>query len=254
MARYQPKHQPQLGRGSPTESTDCGPRATQTSLDDASKGEVHPGPARQREFLKDWNETNILQLDGVIDHFGARAGVYSEYTNSQTKLANHLKKGLGAVVAVHYGALANAAPAKVGSKTFRGGHALFIRGLWRRKDGTWVVNDWDSLNDGRYRGCPKGRVQLKWSALKKGLNAITPSTNIFANLVFPDVDGGGTDPGPLPEPEPEPPTLFGLLADLREALGFDHPAVLDLEALLGVDDLTDEDTAIIEAAFQLPTE
>lgn len=253
MARYNPQHQPQLGRGSPTESTDCGPRATQTALDDASKGARKPGPAAQRKFLKDWNETNILQLDGVIDHFGAGVGVYSEYTNSLTRLSNHLKQGLGAVVAVHYGVLRREAPAKTGSKTFNGGHALFLRGLWKRSDGSWVTNDWDSLNDGRYRGCPKGKVQMPWSKLKKGLNAITPSSNIFANLVFPDVSGGGVEPGPV-VPEPEPVNLFSLLADLRESLGDEHPTVLDLESLLGIDQLPNEDTAIIEAAFQLPTE
>jgi hypothetical protein len=253
VANYQPQHQPQLGRGSPTESTDCGPRSTQMGLDDGSKGKVKPGPAPQREFLQDWNETNILQLDGVIDHFGARAGVSSTYTNSLTALTNHLKKGLGAVVATHYGVLRRLAPAKTGSETFNGGHALFIRGLWKRSDGVWVTNDWDPLNDGRYRGCPKGKVQMKWSAMKRALNAITPSDNIFANLIYPDQYDGGIEPDPT-LPDPDQPTLFSLLADLREELGFDAQPVLDLEVLLGIDQLTDEDTAIIEAAFELPTE
>ena len=253
MAKYQPRHQPQLGRGSPTESTDCGPRSTQMSLDDASEGRRLPGPAAQRKFLNDYNETNILQLDGVIDHFGAGVGVYSTYTNSLTKLSEHLKKGLGAVVAVNYGVLRREVPAKTGSETFNGGHALYLRGLWKRSDGVWVTNDWDPLNDGRYRGCPKGKVQVPWYKMKKGLNAITSSTNIFANLVFKDVSDGGAEPGPV-QPEPEPVNLFALLADLREELGFDHPSVLDLEHLLGVDLLPEEDTAIIEAAFELPTE
>lgn len=247
---YWPRHQPQLGRG-PTSSFDCGPRAFQTAMDDATEGRIRPGPEKTRAILRDKDETNYSQWDEVADQLGARFGIRGDSTNDIDALRDHLKRGGGAVVAVDYGVLRRAAPAKTGSESFNGGHALFLKG-WRKQNGVRVTRDYDSLNDGRYLGCPKGPVWMQWNRLKRAMLALSSEGNVFVTLIIRPKDiASGYEPHDLLPAIDNAQSLFSVLADLREAaddISCDvclDGAIAELEAVIGLDQLDDDDQATI---------
>jgi hypothetical protein len=223
-------------------------------MDDATLGAIRPGPERTRAIINDQNETNYGQWDFVADKLGAKFEIRGDNTNSIDALVSHLRRGGGAVVAVDYGVLRRSAPSKTGSESFNGGHALFLKG-WRKQNGVRVVRDYDSLNDGRYRGCAKGPVWMSWAKLKKAMLALSQVGNIFVTLIIRPADiKAGYDPGDALPVDDAAQSLFGILADLREAADeLDQPvldsAIAELEAIIGLDELDDEDLAIIEPAI-----
>lgn len=243
---YWPKHQPQLGRGSSTEAVDCGVRAIQTGIDDVTLGKFVPGVKRIRTVMNDWDETNYGDWDRAIDRLVADFEVRADKTNDWQEVVQHLKRGGGVVLAVDYGRLRKLAPRKAGSMTFSGGHALFLKGI--KGEGPRKTRSYDSLNDGRYRGCPNGPVWLPLWKLREASQALSAWNNVFAILIIRPADiESGYEPS-LPVEEPQ--TLPGILADLRDGYARDDwgevvDAIADLESLIGVTS-NEEDTAVVE--------
>ena len=257
---YWPKFQSQLRAGIPTASVDCGVRSTQMAIDNATTGAKVPGVKRIREVGgMGTGPTNYYEWDKAVDILGASQDVAGAKTNKIEEVVRHLRRGLGVVLAVHYGRLRRLAPAKTGSETFNGYHAIFLKG-WRSDPNR--VRMFDPLNDGRYRGCPKGPVWMPFNKLRDASTRIGDEQNlpgrVFALLVADRQDIDGLDPtDPLPEPVPpeEWDDLYNILLDLREVadevenLDLDR-AITSLSSNLGVE--TDgEDDATIEEGLTL---
>ena len=257
---YWPKFQKQLVAGVPTAHVDCGVRSTSMAIDGATKGAKRPSVKRIREVAgMGSGPTNFYEWDKAVDTLGASEDVSGAKTQSIEEVVRHLRRGNGVVLAVHYGRLRSLMPAKTGSETFNGYHAIYLRG-WRKDPNRTRV--YDPLNDGRYRGCPQGPVwapfgKLKDAALRIGNEQGVPG-KVFALVVANRADIEGLDPtDPLPEPEPPEnwADLYNILLDLREVadevenLDLDH-AVASLSANLGVE-TDEEDEATIDEGITL---
>ena len=246
---YWPRHRPQL-TGISTASVDCGVRATQMAIDDASRGKLVPGVARIRKAMDDQDTTNAGDWEVAIDTLGAPHEVRAVQTDVPRKVEEHLKAGMGAILAVDYGKLRQLAPRKTGSETFAGYHAIFVKG-WKKGD---QVRSFDALLDGRYKGCPDGPVWLPWrklrtSALEVGRRE-AQADRIYAVLVYPRDKVGGIE---IP-PDEEPMSLTDILSDLYElrdeapntALAISR-LIAGLEAIIGTGNPeADQDTQVSE--------
>ena len=257
---YWPRFQSQLRAGIPTAHVDCGVRSTQMAIDNATKGDKVPTVKRIREVGgMGTGPTNYYEWDVAVDKLGASQDVAGAKTNNIEEVVRHLRRGHGVVLAVHYGRLRRLMPAKTGSETFNGYHAIFLKG-WRSDPNRTRV--FDPLNDGRYRGCPKGPVWAPFSKLKDAALRIGQdlglSGKVYALLVATRADLIGLDPSdPLPEPAPpeEWATLLQTLYDLREvaddieSIDLDE-AINQLAVNLG-EDTDAEDEANIEEGLTL---
>lgn len=218
---YFPQHRPQL-TGRPTQSVDCGVRATQMGLDAITKGEVIRSVPTIRDIgnMGD-GPTNYYEWDEVFDELGGRTmGFSGEKTNDWNKTKSHIRNEGWAILAVHYGTYRKSMQAKSGSLSFNGYHAILF-GADRKRSGRRETRSFDSLLDGRYRGCPDGPVWVpQWkvrnAAMKVGQMQIGTDA-VYALLLHPDVVVEPGDPGaPLPVP-PEFMSIPDILSDLVEA-------------------------------------
>ncbi len=255
---YYPTHRPQL-TGIATAGVDCGVRATQMGLAWLSKGKVILSVKQIRAVMKDQDQTNYADWDRVIDALGGRTlGFSGEKTNDAAHAREHMEDGGasgGAVIwAVDYGKLRRAMPAKTGSLTFNGYHAILTVGSrdTKRKPPEW--RDFDSLLDGRYRGCPNGPV---WAPRGKILDAAKEvgrkevgRPDVYAVLLHRDPTLAGIEAGDL-IPDGGGITLGDIVSDLHEVQGVSPDPDLaqvidDLEAVIGItgNPEADEDTPV----------
>lgn len=238
---YWPRHRPQL-TGIDTESVDCGVRGTQMGLDALSEGDVirSVGTIRRVGKMGD-GPTNYREWDRVFDVLGGRTeGFSGEKVNAWDPVNQHLLNEGFALLAVDYKRLRNLMPAKVGSLTFDGYHAVLLGSARSRKGGK-QSRSFDSLLDGRYRGCPDGPVWgTKWK-FRDAAEAVGTRENtggLFAVILHPDKVIEPGDPGaPLDLPQGFTP-LPDILSDIMD-LALD-PAVPEgqrEQAALSVDAL-----------------
>ena len=231
---YYPTHRPQL-TGVPTESVDCGVRATQMALDWLSKGKVIRSVKRIRELGKMGNgPTNYNEWDTVIDTLGGKyLGFSGEQTNNIERAKDHMNSGGAVIWAVDYGDFRKRMQAKAGSLTFNGYHAILTVGS-RNNDGVRQWRSFDSLLDGRYRGCPNGPV---WVPQWKFIKSVEAVGQVYAVLLHRDSSISPIEPGDL-----LPGTgvnLADVLSELNDLYGYEPSVALshiidDLETLLGV--------------------
>lgn len=237
-----PTHQPQL-TGIATESVDCGVRATSMAIDKATRGAKAPPVKvlRARMGKTGVVPTNVADWERAITSYDTAAELGGEFerltgtplvAGESARVANHLRKGHGAIVAVDYGRYRQLMPHKAGSTSFSGYHAILFTGLANGR-----TKSWDSLLDGRYRGCPNGPVLVPWDKVREAAQLVgkqeagTPS--VFAYLVNPATSLGG---GVVPDPPDAQPTLASVIAELYELLEAGHPVagvIDDLEAIVG---------------------
>lgn len=238
---YWPRHRPQL-TGIDTESVDCGARATQMALDALSNGEVMRSIPTIRRLGKMGDEpTNYVEWDRVIDVLGGKTeGFSGEKSNDWDAANEHLLNDGFVIIATDYGVRRRMAPSKVGSLTFSGFHAELVGGA-RTRNGGKESRTFDSLLDGRYRGCPDGPVWLpKWKlrAAAEAVGTKVKTGGVFAVLLHPDKVIEPGDPGaPLEVPEGFQ-TLPDILSDLMDiALDDDAPADVRAQAATSVESL-----------------
>lgn len=214
---YYPAHRPQL-TGIATASVDCGVRATQMGLDWISKGKVIRSVKAIREVMGDQDTTNYDDWDRVFDELGGvTLGFSGEKTNQWARARDHMNEGGAVIWAVHYGKLRRSMPAKTGSLTFDGYHAILTIGN-RRRDGVRQWRDFDSLLDGRYKGCPNGAVwapahKLRDAALAVG-REVSGIDKVYALLLHRDPSVDGIEPGDLLPNNSI--TLADIIAELNE--------------------------------------
>lgn len=190
---YFPPHRPQL-TGVPTAAYDCGVRATQMALNWLSKGKVNRSVVQIRKIMGDQDETNYGDWDRVIDELGGRTeGFSGERTNSWTRTRDHMNSGGAVIVAIHYGTHRRLMQSKSGSLTFTGGHAAMYVGSRTRNDQRqW--RSYDSLLDGRYKGCPNGPVWVPQWKVKKAMEGMGA---FYSLLLHRDPNVEPTEPGDL---------------------------------------------------------
>lgn len=249
---YYPTHRPQL-TGIATESVDCGVRATQMGLDWLSKGKVIRSVKKIREIMNDQGTTNYTDWDRVIDKLGGDTmGFSGEKTNSWQRSRDHMNGGGAVIYAVDYGKLRRTVPNKTGSKTFNGYHAILTVGS-RKRDGVRQWRSFDSLLDGRYRGCPNGPVwvpagKIRESALQVG-REVARTDKVYALLLHRDPSVEPIESGDLlPEGGL---TLGDIIAELNDIQADMQDTRLgrtidDLEDLVGItaNPEADEDTPV----------
>lgn len=204
---------PQLRPGIPTANVDCGVRATMSGLFWLTKGQFSSTVAKVREIASMGDgPTNYLEWDFAIDALaGKHVGGVGVKTNSLTEFGQHLKNGGAAMAAVDYGWYRRAMPAKAGSKTFDGYHAItFIEAFNKR--GTNFTTSTDSLLDGRYKGCPNGPVNVPLHKVKTAMEKVG---GIYAVLLYRDAAIAPVEKGELLE-DYETSSLADILSDLYE--------------------------------------
>lgn len=216
-------HYPQLD-GSRTQSVNCGVSSTRTAVTWATRGLVRPTVNQTRTrmgyrpaALKTTNPTDWARAITSYDTPAELRGRYERLTATAlvarpwAQVAAHLAAGKLVIVAVHYGIYRRLMPARSGSRTFSGYHAIPLLGKGLRPV------SYDPLLDGRYKGCPKGPVPVPIVRVCQAAEAVGTQEvghpAVYACLVERAVRvGSGVD---IPEPD-EPVTLGGILADLRE--------------------------------------
>lgn len=238
---YWPRHRPQL-TGIPTESVDCGVRTTQMLLDALSEGDVTRNVSTIRAVGQMGDgPTNYYEWDRVLDVLGGRTeGFSGEKVNDWDAVKQHLRNGGWVGIAVHYGTLRSIMPAKVGSLTFNGYHAIALGGDKKSGD-TRMTRSFDSLLDGRYLGCPDGPVWVPHWKVRKAAEAVGNREGIpggvFAVLGHPDKVIEPTDPGaPLDVPAGFS-TLPDILSDLAEVVGMTSEADVQDRVIDTIDSL-----------------
>ncbi len=238
---YWPRHRPQL-TGIDTESVDCGARATQMGLDALSEGDVQRSiPTIRTIGQMGDGPTNYTEWDRVIDVLGGRTEGFSGEKTNDWDLANqHLLNDGFIILATDYGQRRRLSASKVGSLTFSGFHSELIGGARQRKGGK-QSRTFDSLLDGRYRGCPDGPVWVsKWEFRSSAevVGTKVKTGGIFAVLLHPDKVIEPGDPGAPLEVPAGFQTLPDILSDLMDlAMDDDLPTDARQQAALSVDSL-----------------
>lgn len=224
-----PVHQPQL-TGVSSQSADCGVRTTQMLIDWATRGAKKPGPRwlRKRMGFDDPTApigTNPSHWDRAIKSFDSPAELGGKYEfipgtpllgQPWSRIENHLIDGKMVGLAIHYGTWDRLAPKKSGSSTFKGFHAVPLKGL----DDRGRTKDFDPLFDGRRADIPRGPIMVPLEKMEQAAKALSKmatgrNDNIYGYLAERAVSlGGGVV---VPDPE-EPVTLGSLRADLVELL------------------------------------
>ena len=227
---FYPQLRTQLKAGIPTASVDCGVRATQMAVEWLSKGDQVPSVSKIRE-IGDMGDgpTNYYEWDTVIDELGGRKlGYAGVKTNSWDDVKTHIMGEGAAIVAVDYGVYRRSMQAKSGSLTFNGYHAiLFIDS--RRRQNQNQTRSFDSLLDGRYKGCPSGPVwvphwKVRAAAQEVGHKEGAPGA-IYAVNLFRDADVAPVDPGDIIVP-PDAPSILDVITDIAQ-LGEDMSVPVD---------------------------
>jgi hypothetical protein len=239
---WYPKLRTQLKSNVPTASVDCGVRATQMGIEWLSKGDQIPSVSKIRDVGgMGSGPTNYYEWDTVIDELGGRKlGYQGVKTNSWDEVKDHLMNDGAAIVAVDYGEYRRLMQAKSGSLTFSGYHAiLFVNS--RRRDNTNQTRSFDSLLDGRYKGCPSSPVWVPHYKVRKSAEAVgrkeAGSPVIYAVNLFRDPAVAPIDPGDVIIP-PDAPSILDVITDINQ-LGNDMDVpvdgiVDDLLSLVGV--------------------
>lgn len=204
--------------GIDTEHVDCGVRATQEAIDWLSKGSVSVSVKQIRAIMGDQDATNYTQWDEVIDRLGGKTlGFSGERTNDWQRTKDHIRADGAAIIAVDYGKYRRSMPNKSGSLTFDDYHAiLFVND--RKANGGTETRSFDSLLDGRYRGCPNGPVWVPFYKVRAAAELVgkqeTGKDSVYAVLLHRDPSVAGTEPGDLlPEAGT---TLSDVLSDMRD--------------------------------------
>lgn len=167
MRRYLPKHQEQLGAGTPVPgatqgSMDCGPRAASVGVDDLTEGQKVPGMTEMRKRMgtPGAQTTNILDAQRGVESFKRIKGrkplkFLVRWTTDGLKDA--VSNGHTVQVAIDYGVF-NRLMQRTGDPNFNGGHSIYIAGQRRRGGLLWWLL-YDSLDDGRRPEIPEARAR-----------------------------------------------------------------------------------------------
>ena len=171
---YRPKHQPQLGRGTPVPgrtqgSRDCGPRTVQMGIDYQSKGAKRPtiSTIRQKMGRPGPQQTNIYNCQTCVDGMPVPGRKPLRYfiKSRVSDVAAAVKAGKFVQLCIDYGKF-NDLMSKTGDPAFRGGHSVGVLGQ-RTKNGTvqWLL--FDPLDDKRRSNIPQGpRWVPKWKLVR----------------------------------------------------------------------------------------
>ena len=156
--RFLPKHQPQLGQGSPTERRDCGPRTVSMGIDAITHGQVRPGiPAiRERMGTPGNQTTNVLDAQRGVesyDHIPGRRPLRYRVLRDAASVKDAVRAGRPVHLCLDYGDFN--ASGKTGDLLFRGGHSVLVVGQ-RIKDGEVQARLYDPLDDARRPSIPQG--------------------------------------------------------------------------------------------------
>lgn len=161
---YLPKHQTQLGRGTPVPgamrgSLDCGVRAVQMGVDKVTHGEKVPTvpDIRKRMGESGPRPTSILDAQRAVESYVRIKGrkplrYLVRWTIEGVRDA--VRRGRMVQVAIDYGVF-NRLMARTGDPGFTGGHSIDILGQRQRRGRLWWLL-WDALDDQRRPGIPKG--------------------------------------------------------------------------------------------------
>jgi hypothetical protein len=98
-----------------------------------------------------------------------------------------LEAGWFVVLFVEYGKLIDTAPEIVGSRTYRGAHAIALADRWRGRSGV-MAHYYDPLADGRTRGnwtAPKGVQSVKFATIRDAGYAYSGSSTLSGHAVRP---------------------------------------------------------------------
>ena len=212
-------------------------------LDWLSKGEVIRSVKRIREIGEMGNgPTNYVEWDTVVDTLGGKTlGFKGIKVDSIYDVKRHLKDGGAAIVAVDYGTYRRVRQSKAGSLTFDGYHAILFVG-WRWRNGNAQTRSFDSLLDGRYRGCPSGPVWVNWGQVRKGsdIGGRAFALNLIRDPKVADIDFAE---------ERAATSLVDVLSDIYGAGRED--IALDLEDLLGITYAEDTDQYALKDGINL---
>lgn len=181
-----PKHIKQLQSGLWTAPWDCGPSTILVGLESNSRNEIRPGPYWHQKWIRcirqpmthyigypAINTINVEQSieSGLIRRMQRNRGVRPAEVNWQVltfkECAQKLKAGHALFVGIDYDRLNRLMPRLSGSRTYRKGHAIGLRGF--KWDGRYVWTLlYDPLHDGRRPGIPRGIQTVR---LRKYLRA-----------------------------------------------------------------------------------
>lgn len=174
---YLPKHQHQLGRGTPVPgatqgSRDCGVRAVQMGVDERTRGEKVPTvPAiRQRMGEQGPQTTSILDAQKAVESYRRIKGrkplrYLVRWTVEGVKEA--IGRGRMVQLAIDYG-MFDRLMLRTGDPAFDGGHSVDVLGVRERHGETWWLL-WDPLDDARRAGIPQGP---RWVPARKLIAAL----------------------------------------------------------------------------------
>jgi hypothetical protein len=176
---YKPRHQAQLGRGTPVPgatqgSMDCGPRTIQMGIDQLTRGERVPDIAeiRDRMNAEGAQSTNTADAQRCVESYDEpemgkldrKPLTYYKREGDQDALDDAVKGGDYVHLAIDYGTFNDVAD-NTGDPGFRGGHSVGVFGWRKDDDGDVEWRLFDPLDDGRSGGIPIGPRWVKRSKL-----------------------------------------------------------------------------------------
>lgn len=183
-----PPHQKQLGR--PTGSTACGPVSISVGIHAITRGDIKPGIQDIRARMgKADGPTNVWDAERAVTSYkhGGKPLTYRKVFDIE-KVKTAVKNGRPVQIAVDYG-MWNKRMQTTGSPTFIGGHSLLVYGQKRWKDGTVVWRVYDSLEDARRPGIPKGwKWRPRWKVVDAMESLVGPETK---GRCYAGIFGGG---------------------------------------------------------------
>lgn len=189
---YLPKHQIQLGRGTPVPpsaenpnggtrgSLDCGVRVVQMGIDKSTNGQLVPSVPEIRERMgrEGAQPTNTTNADTAVESYGAqmaridRRGLdYDKFRGEafERHIIDACKRGDFVQMAIDYGVFnrrMRRRGLRTGDPDFDGGHSQGIIGFRRGRVAETIL--FDPLDDARRPGIPDGP---RWVPLSPILEA-----------------------------------------------------------------------------------
>ena len=179
-----PRFQVQLGRGSPTERFDCGPRTVQMGIDALTCGQLRPTipEIRKRMGAPGAQPTTVYHAERCVesyDHIPHRHPLVYRILRTTAEVKEAVGNEHPVQVAISYRDYNRTG--NTGDPNFMGGHSILVLGQRKAMGHEIQWHVLDPLNDGRRTGIPHGPRWIDRGRVVSAMEAFSPGT-VFAGV------------------------------------------------------------------------
>jgi hypothetical protein len=174
-------------RQAATASVDCNVAMTSEAIELVTGAQLSAQATRKAGGDPDGPTGSVLARRAYQSQGMSQADYQILKARPTQDVRDMLDAGWFVVLFVEYGKLIDTAPGIVGSRTYRGAHAIALADRWRGRDGV-MAHYYDPLADGRTRGnwtAPKGVQSVRFALVRDAAYAYTGQSTLSGHAVRP---------------------------------------------------------------------